>query len=222
VQAWNGNKAELPSGTASTSIVSSTLRKYGYAADIAREFYDLPGGEDVLNAFIRGVINSYAMVTDADALADIVTAAGTLVTPDTFPTDYPDSLGMLIQGITAVEDANDTPAFAIVNEKAWKELIYTPRDLVPEFVQFGFATTGEGTADGRVKVVRGDTGVEDTASVIVGSKAAITFNEVGETPIQLDALDIAKGGVDKAVVGYLQTLVEYPDAIVHVGVADEA
>jgi len=222
VAAWSGNKTELPSGTASTTLVSSSLRKYGYAADIAREFFDLPGGEEVIAAFIEGVVESYAKIVDTDALADIVTAAtANIVAPDTYPTDYPAALGQLIQGISEVENAGGQPTFAVMNDLAWKQALYTPKDAVPEFVTFDFNTTLDGTSDGRVHVVRGDIGVEDTAAVVVGDGSSIRFNEVGETPIQLEALDIARGGVDRAVVGYLQTLVEFPDGLVLVGAADE-
>lgn len=223
VARWTGNKVELPSGTASTALSTSTLYKYGYAADIAREFFDIPGGEEVLSAYFRGVINSYAKVTDLDALAAIVAAATANITAaDTYPTEYPESMGMLIQGIEAVEDAGDTPSFAIANEKAWKELLYTPRDQVPEFVSFAFGTNFEGSADnGKLRVVKGDIGIDDTAAVVVGSSNAIHFNELGgASPIQLEALDIAKGGVDRAVVGYLQFLVDFSDGLVLIGEAD--
>ena len=223
VARWTGNKTELPTGTASSAVASSTLYKYGYAADIAREFFDIPGGEEVLSAYYRGVINSYAKVTDLDALGAIVAAATANITaPETYPTEYPGSMGMLIQGIEAVEDAGDTPTFAIANELAWKELLYTPRDQVPEFVSFAFGTNFEGAADnGKLRVVKGDVGISDTAAVVVGSANAIHFNELaGQSPLQLDALDIAKGGVDRAVVGYLQFLVDFSDGLVLIGEAD--
>ena len=70
--------------------------------------------------------------------------------------------------------------------------------------------------------MRGDIGIDDTPAVLVGSKAGIRFNELGTTPVQLDALDIANGGVDRAVVGYLQILTERPDSFVLIGTADVA
>lgn len=241
VTAWAGNKVELGSGTATTSLVSSTLRKYGFAADIAREFYDLPGGAEVVEAFIRGVVDSYAKVTDLDALSDIIKTAAwngvgafgsnvtAVIAPAVYPGvdghDYAGAIGQLIQGIEAVQDADDTPSFAIVNAAAWTQLIYTPKDLIPEFVSFGFNTDGTGTADGKVQVVKAPAAgfalganVYTTApAVVVGSKQAIEFDELGTTPVVLDALDIAKGGIDKAVIGYLQTFIVRPESVVLVG-----
>lgn len=241
VTAWAGNRAPLGSGEATTSLIGSTLRKYGVAEGIAREFYDLPGGAEVVEAFVRGIVDSYAKVTDLDALSDIIKTAAWngagawasnvtgVVAPDVYPGvdghDYSGAIGQLIQGVTAVLDADDTPSFAIVNNAAWKELIYTPKDLIPEYVSFGFNTDGTGTADGKVHVVKApDSGFTlganvytTTPAVVVGAKQAIEFDEVGSTPVQIDAIDIAKGGVDKAVIGYLQTFIVRPESLVLVG-----
>src|SRR5690606_39369318 len=51
VTKWNGNKSEIGSGTATTSVTGSTIQPYGYAADVAREWYDLEGGAEVIQAF---------------------------------------------------------------------------------------------------------------------------------------------------------------------------
>lgn len=220
VQTWAGNKTELPSGTASTTLVSATLQKWGYAADIAREFFDIPGNEEVISAFLRLITDSYARATDNWTNAQIVTAAGAAVAADTYPTGYSDAVGQLLQGIQAIEDSGDSPTFAIVNEKAWKELLYTPRDEVPEFISLGFGFT-EANAAGTVRVVKGDTGIDNSPSTIVGSSAGAHVNELaGASPIMLDALDIAKGGVDRAVVGYTQFMADRPDSLVLIGTAD--
>lgn len=231
VQAWSGNKAAIPSGTASTSTRSSSLRKYGYGADVAREWYDLEGGADVIAAFWEGVADSYALITDVNAMTDIYNTAATtstaldrLVAPETYPTEYPAALGALIQAIEAVEDADDVPTFAVVNPAAWKQLIYTPKDLIPEFVQFSFSTTGDGTADGRVQVKKAPdsyfTGLDDTEpAVVAGARNAIEFREQGTTPIQIDAVNVANGGLDRAVVGYLETFVVRPASLVLIGTA---
>lgn len=235
VTKWNGNKSDIGSGTASTSLYSSTRQAYGFAADIAREWYDLEGGAEVLQAFFEGVVDSYAQVTDEDALRALFTVASKnaaaldrLIAPDTFPSvdghDYEGAMGQVIQGIEAVYDANDTASFAVVNPKAWKQLLYTPKDLVPEYVQFGIgAGTGDANAaSGKVKIVKAADaffpGLDPAApQTIVGAKSAIEFREQGQTPIQLDALDIARGGVDKAVIGYLETFVVRPESVVLIG-----
>jgi hypothetical protein len=235
VTKWAGNKADIGSGTATTSLTSSSRQAYGFAADIAREWYDLEGGAEVLQAFFEGLVDSYAQVTDEDALrsaflvaSKAAAALDRLLAPDTFPSvdghDYPEAMGQIVQGIEAVYDANDTASFAVVNPASWRQLLYTPKDLVPEYIQFGIgAGTGEADADsGKVKVVKAPDaffpGLDATKpQTLAGAKGAIEFREQGQTPIQLDALDIARGGVDKAVIGYLETFVVRPESVVLIG-----
>lgn len=237
VQEWSGNKTEMPSGGATTATQKSVLRKYGWAADIAREWFDLEGGADVIEAFLQLVVDSYARVTDRRALTDIIAAAaGTdnsrLVAPGTYPAvaghDYPIAMGMLIDAIEGVNDNEDEPAFAVVNPVAWRQLLFTPKDLVPEYVQFSVrAGTGEGQADGKVIVKKAPatyfTGLDPAEpAVAAGAKGAIEFREQGTTPIQVDALDIARGGVDKAVLGYLETFVVREESLILLGTDDPA
>jgi hypothetical protein len=234
VTQWNGNKSGIGSGTASTSLTSSTRQAYGYAADVAREWYDLEGGAEVLQAFFEGVVDSYAKVTDLDGLTSIFNVASKsaaaldrLIAPGTYPGvdghDYSGAMGMVIQGIEAVYDADDDASFSIVNPTAWQQILYTPKDLVPEYVSFGIgAGTGDANADNKVKIVKAPDayfpGLDATKpQVIVGAKAAIEFREQGETPIQIDALDIANGGIDNAVIGYLETFVVRPESVVLLG-----
>lgn len=234
VQKWNGNKSDLPSGTASTSLRSATVQAYGYGADYAREWWDLEGGAEVLQAFFEGVADSYAQVTDEDALRAAFTAASKtsaaldrLVAPGTFPSvaghDYPTAMGMVIQAIEAVSDANDDAASVVVNPVAWNQLLYTPKDLIPEYVSFGVtAGTGTGNAEGKVTIKKAAQSffpgtVATAPQVLAGAKGAIEFREQGQTPIQIDALDIARGGVDKATIGYLETFVVRPESLVLIG-----
>lgn len=223
VKPWAGNKTELPTGSGSARLRDSIFQRWGWAADIAREWFDIPANRPLIEAFLKRLANSYARVTDVWTGQQLVlgATAGGLLAPDTYPERYPAALGMLIQGIEAVGDSDDTPTFAIANPLAWKELIYTEKDRVPEFVTFSFGTGGEGTADGKVKVIKGDTGITGSPSIVVGSAAAAHVNELpGASPLNLDALDLARGGVDRAVIGYTQYMTDYPAGLKHVGRAD--
>lgn len=210
---WAGNKVEVPTGNGFTKSASSSLDRFAFAADIAREFYDLPGGAPIVEAFLRLIVEDYAMWSDEKALAFIRTTAGTPIAPKAYPSvaghDYPAAMGHVIQGILAVQDANDTPSYAIVNPFAYEQLVYTPKELIPEYVTFTVNTEGTGSADGKVQIVKAPdsffTGVVATKpAAIVGAQNAIEFDELSSTPLEIDALEIAKGGVDKALHGYLQ------------------
>lgn len=226
---WAGNKTEINSGVGHTTTAESTLEKYARGADIGREFFDLPGGSEVIEAFLAELTADYLQWSDEKARALIVATAGTPVAPSTYPGvdghDYAGAMGQLIQGILAVkrrkaDGRRDTPTYAIANEKAYEELVYTPKDLVPEFITFNVGLDGRGSVDGKVVVVQGDTGVEDTSSVIVGADYAIEFDELPGGPLHVNALEIAKGGIDHAIHGYLQKFVRRSEALVHIGTAD--
>lgn len=225
---WAGNKTEIPSGTGFTKGQSSTLARYAFGADIAREFFDLPGGEEAIEAFFRLVLEDHLIWADERALATWRLVAGLPIAPATYPSvdghDYENALGQVIQGLLAVKAKKsdlrrDTPTFIIANQLAYEQLIYTPKDLVPEFVSFTASTDWQGTGDG-LRLVVGDTGIESTSSVIVGAGKAVEFDELPGGPLHIDALDLARGGVDRAIHGYLQTFEVRPEAVVQVGTPD--
>ncbi|MCK8465866.1 hypothetical protein M0722_01545 [Microbacterium sp. KSW4-16] len=225
---WAGNKTPINSGVGFTASAASELFRFAFGVDIAREFFDLPGGAEVVEAFLRLIAEDHLVWSDEIALDTWVSVAGAPIAPSTYPGtaghEYADAIGMMIQGILAVkakkaDGRRDVPTFAIANELAYEQLVYSPKDQIPEFVTFG-ANTSEGiTADG-LRVVVGDTGIEDTPSVIVGSSKAVEFDELAGGPLHIDALDLAKGGIDKAIHGYLQRFIVRPEAVVHVGVVD--
>ncbi|NRD25839.1 hypothetical protein [Frigoribacterium sp. VKM Ac-2836] len=219
VKPWAGNKTELPTGTGSTSLRSSTLQKWGFAVDVAREYFDLPGGQEVIEAFFRRVTESYARVTDEWTLGRLSAAitGDNLQAPDTYPAEYPDVFGMLIQGAEAIEDAGDAPSFAILNQAAWDQYKYTPKDKLPEFVSFAFGIGRDAVADGH-RVVRGNVGFSEAPAVLVGSSTAAHLNEVGgASPVNIEALDVVRGGIDRATVGYTQFMVDRPESLVLIG-----
>ena len=228
--AWEGDKTPIASGGGFTESQKSQLFKWAFGEDIAREFFDLPGGADLIQAFFALVLEDHLVWSDNIALSTWVETAGAPVAPRVYPGvdghDYPQAMGMLIQGILAVkkpkaDSRRDTPTFAIANEQAYEELIYTPKDLVPEFVTFEVNTDRAGRGDALVVVV-GDTGIENTPSIIVGSGKAVEFDELAGGPLKIDALDLARGGVDKAVHGYFQRFIVRPEAVTHIGTADTA
>lgn len=228
---WAGNKTELPTGTSYTDKLGSTLARWAFAGDIAREFFDLPGGAELIEAMFRLIAEDYAIWSDEKALATFVKMAGAPVAPSAYPSEYSDAMGQLIQGVLAVKRAKDTPTFAIVNSVAYEQLLYTPHEKVPEFVSFDITTERTGTVDaGKVYVVEADDAAfvdadddpvveEDTPAVIVGAKRGVEFDELGSVPFTIDALEIAKGGVDRATHGYLQTFEVRPESFVLIGTA---
>lgn len=225
---WPGNKEDINSYNGFSQTAESFRRNFAVGDDIAREFYDLEGGAEVVEGFLKLLIEDYMFWSDEWARYDEVAAAGAPVAPKVYPANYPAEVGMLIQGILAVkrrkaDKRRDVPTFAIANELAYEALAYAAggAENLPAFVSLAISTASEGTVDGNVQIVEGDTGIETTSSVVVGAKRGIEFDELpGAGPLQINALDIARGGIDKAVHGYLQTFPVRTEAFVHIGVAD--
>lgn len=217
VQPYAGNKANVPTGTASTSLVGSIFQRWAVAEDIAREFYDIPGNREIIEAFVRGMFNSYAKVTDKWALQQFLAAAGTQVDADTFPTQYNKSIGKVLQVLDIINDSDVDATGIVVAPDVFKELMYTPKDLIPEYISLSFGTKGEGTGDG-VKIQRDKFQVLGSGQVLGVAHEAAHVNELGGgSPLTVDAIDIARGGIDKGVHGYTQYMTEYPDGLVLIG-----
>lgn len=237
---WAGNLTEINGATAHIVETGSNLHKWALAEAIAREFFDLPGGEVFLEAFFKLLVEDYAMWSDEKALSIALTRAGAVIAPEEHLTDYPAQLQypkamqMVIQGARLLTSRKDAANFAIVNKAAYDELVYTPKDLVPEFITFDVATERNGSADaGKIVIVEaydedaelfvnldGDEVVDpDKPAVLVGAKHAIDFDELGSTPFTVDALEIARGGIDRAVHGYLQEFTRRTRSLALIGTA---
>lgn len=221
VKEYSGNKADVPTGTGSTSLVTSDFQRWAGAVDIAREFYDIPGNREVIEAFIRRVVNGYAKKTDLWTLGKLIAAGeANRQVQETAPAGYDQFLANLIDGIELVNDSDTQASFVVASADVYHTLLRTPKDKLPEFVTFSFGTAGEGTADS-VRVVKDRSGLLGAGDVLVGSAEGAHVNELGGgAPLVVDALDLARGGVDKAVHGYTQYLTEYPEAFVIVGAAN--
>ena len=224
---WAGNKSDINSYAGRTQLIGSSQRRFAVGDDIAREFYDLPGGAEVVDSFISLLQEDYLYWSDMWALYDLIYTAGAPVAAKAYPTDYPVAVGMLIQGILAVkkrkgDGRRDVPTFAIANDDAYEALAYAAggAEHLPAFVNLAISTASSGTVDGNVTVVQGDNGITGSQSVTVGAKRGIDFDELPGGPLSINALDLARGGVDKAVHGYLQTFTRRPEAFVTIGAAE--
>lgn len=221
---WAGNKADINSYKAHTVKQGSFFRRFAVGDDIGRELFDLPGGAETVEALFSLIKEDHLYWSDMWALFDLQMSAGVPVAANTYPTDYPAALGMLLQGVLAVkkrkpDGRRDIPTYAIANDEAYSALVYAAggAEHLPAFIDIAITTNSNGTVDGNVQVVQGDTGIYGAASVIVGAKSAVEFDELAGGPLIVNALEVAKGGVDRAVHGYLQTFHVRDEATVLIG-----
>lgn len=225
---WAGFPSQINGYQGSTDVLRSTLAKFAVGNAIDRSLFDLPGGSEVVAAFLQLVIEDYLVWSDEGARTTIISQAVPVAAATAkYPNNYPAALGQLIQGILAVkkkksDKRRDVPTFAIANDTAFEQLAYAAggEQNLPAFVNLALSTSGHGTVDGDVTVVNGDTGISGTASVVVGASQGIDFDELPGGPLVIDAMELARGGIDKATHGYLQTFVRRPQAFAHVGTPD--
>lgn len=220
---WAGNKAAIGSGTGFTDPFTSVLHRFAFGDDIAREFIDLPGGAEVLAAFFSLIKEDHLIWSDEKArLAWIALGGAPVAESAAIPADFPSALGLVIQVINAVkapkaDQRRDKPSFVIVNDEAAEEISYTPFEKIPEYIKFSWNLDGTGLADGDVVLVQGDNGITGSPAALGGADYALELDELAGGPLWIDALNIANGGIDRAIHGYLQEFQVRPEAVTLVG-----
>jgi hypothetical protein len=206
VAQYLGNKAEVPTNSPTTSAYSVDAVRFAGAWDLDRAFYDL-GETEVLNSFFSHMVNSYAAKTDAYALTQVLAAASSSVS-EAYPTGVNVGMGRIVQGALNVITAGGTPTSAIVAPDVYKQLIFTREDD-----KLAFLSTAIGLEAGSLESFRvvPHAGLA-TGNVLVLDKNAATFKELG-SGIRVNALDVARAGVDEAIYGYALVKVDLPAAI---------
>lgn len=232
---WVGNKIAINGYAGNSSAIWSSLYKFVFGNDFDRTLFDLPGSMELLEEFLLLIVEDALFWSDRIARETFVTAAGAPVANKTYPAIYTTNgttaVAQIIQGILAVkkrkaDGRRDQPTFAIANDIAFEQLAYAAGSdqNMPAFISLQLASLDLPQSlvgnVGPLIVVNGETGVSATSSVIVGAKKAVDFDELPGGPVLIDALDIARGGIDKATHSYLQTFVKRSEAVVHIGTAD--
>ncbi len=95
------------------------------------------------------------------------------------------------------------PDFALVAPALWKQMAKQPKANVLGYLNAALGLK-EGDLDGFT--IRPSASIA-AGKVLVGAKGAATVYELPGAPIRIDALDLARGGIDKAAFGYLGVVI---------------
>ena len=201
---WAGSKAAVPSNTLVVAPVTGTAARYAIGHDIAREFVDFPV-DGFFESYAAAVTEDYARWADGKvataAIAGATALAGDALT--TLPGVTGGTIGSaasaIIDGAAAIITAGSLPDFALVATALWKQMAKMPKANVLGYLNASLGLE-EGALDGFI--IRPNATLA-TNRVLVGCKAAVTVLELPGVPIRIDALDLARGGIDKAAFGYL-------------------
>lgn len=212
VDRYSGNKTAVPSNTVDTEPVQFDAIRFAGAHDIDRKFRDFssPG---FWSAYYQAMTESYQRQTDDYALEELKQAA-TVVTAGAVPSGISAGWAAIVDAALAVVEKG-APSFAIVEKSVYRSLLLTPRDQAFEFLSQSMGLTEGGLAGFRIIPVAssatGDASSTvglDVGEVLVGTRSAATFHELGGgAPIRAEAIDMVNGGIDAGVFGYAGVVV---------------
>jgi hypothetical protein len=184
--------------------VTGTASRWAIGHDVARELVDFPI-DGFFESYAAAVTEDYARWSDNKVTAAAIAGATVLVGDalTTLPGATGGTIGSaasaIVDGATAIITTGSLPDFALVSTNLYKQLVKMPQSNV-----LGYLNASLGLSDGDLNgfTIRPSAAVA-AGKVLVGSKSAVTVLELPGAPIRIDALDLARGGVDKAAFGYL-------------------
>jgi hypothetical protein len=194
---YAGNKAAVPSNPASTEPYVLPAFRIAGAHDIDRIFRDF-AVEEFWTSYWAAMTESYARQADGAAITMLLDGAP-YVAPGTVPSGVSKAATYIVDGAVAIIDTA-LPTFAIVSKDLYRDLLLTRADDVLAYLNMAL-----GLEDGTVSsfsIVPGDANFPDD-TVVVGAKPAATVYELPGVPIRAEALNIANGGVDVGLFGYM-------------------
>jgi hypothetical protein len=204
VSEWAGNKTDVPSNVPVTESFEVTGQRYAGAHDYAREFRDF-GRTDVIESALRGMVESYARITD-EATLDALVAGATEVNPDATT-----ALGKLLDGYYAVVDVAQ-PTFAILSLDLFREIVETEDSSKLAYLN---PTIGlDNGSVGGFTLLPSTQLADDT--ILIGAREAATSFELSGSPIRVEAEAVSVGGFDIGMFGYHAAAVTNADALVKV------
>jgi hypothetical protein len=221
---WAGDKTQIPTNTVATTEIEGTAARIAGGWDIDRKFRDF-GDAEFWTAFYAAQTESYARQTDAKAAAAIVAAAQDVTGTDpvaryTRPAGFgtvaaaDDVIRAVLFGQAYLEETPLIEAgadYVLINTQDWLSLLnVTNLDLPAFLASMGGFSAGQLLRTNKVPA----------GSIVMGTRRALEWYELpGAAPIRVEALDVARGGIDSAVFGYWGTLHVRPGGIISVPLA---
>lgn len=241
VQNYLGDKKDVPSNPVSVVAVQGKARRLAGAWDIDRAFVDFDQPEFWAEFWAAGT-ESYLEESDLRAAQALVDYAIDLTDPADYPTlkneqgntvytyalpaGYATGAGGLVVEQTSILNAaalatailEDTPRvkrapdYIVMNTADWLSLTTMTSLDLPAFL--ALLKVSPENFERSSLVPQG--------TIIAGVTQAATYRELGSTPIRVEALDIAHGGVDRGLFGYTGISMDRPGGIISLPLAPAA
>jgi hypothetical protein len=216
VAAYAGDKAQIPTNTVSVDTIDWEATRVAGGWDIDRKFRDF-GDSEFWTDFYQAQTDSYREVTNAQAAAAIISYALDVTVDANVPVAFQgvnvaqaDVLRAAALGTAILQRTprvNSRPDYVIMNTADWLGLLDVTNLDLPAFLSL--LGVAPGMFDHHPEVPAG--------SVVLGVRKAARFRELGGgSPIRVEALDVARAGIDSAVYGYTATYMTRPGGIISV------
>lgn len=220
VAKYSGNKAAVPSNAVETEPHEVDAYRIAGGWDIDRKFRDF-SNESFWAAFFAAAAEDCKLKSDLYAFDDIK-AAATAVTLDTIPAGVDPAMAAVVRGIvTILKETRTLADGAFVNADLWEQTMLTRADDMLPMLN-AMLNFREGTLEGKGFQLAPSADLEAN-EVLVKVRSAATIHELGgEAPIRVEALDIAKGGIDEGVFAYQAVDIHNAKGLALVTIDDEA
>jgi hypothetical protein len=200
---YAGDKAAISSNSPTVIPVEEEAARLAGGHDLDRKFKDF-GDTEFLEAYFQAMTESYAVQSDAKALAFILASASTPAGNAT--ASGGDVLDGAILASSLLEELTDgaQPDYFLVNRADVRELGGVTENDRKAYLELFGVDFAKFRASSSVPA----------GTVIGGMKGAGTFYELGGSPIRVEAVDVANGGIDEALFGYWGTILHDANGIV--------
>lgn len=195
---YAGDKAQIPSNPAVVEPVPLTAERWAGGNDIDRAYFDFNDAE-FLDSYTREMADDYAQFTDDDALAELVAGAETQTAPDL--------TSALITGALAMNEVRVRPTSVLMSVDLLNQWAALTADATPPLLT---ALLGEPGIDSLLSLVHPDLPAQ---TLLMINRQSAEFRELPGSPLRFDALELARGGVDRAFFGYYKTWVRKPGGV---------
>ncbi|WP_457950420.1 phage major capsid protein [Pseudarthrobacter sp. alpha12b] len=192
---YAGDLADIPSTGATSTYYSTEASRLAGGVKVDRKFVDF-GNTDTIASLLKGAATDYARKSDAKVI-NFIKANAQAVSAGSVPTGVAAAAAKIVDGSLAMIDFA-TPSFAIVGTAAYRDLLLTKENDSLKYLESSLGLE-DGSLAGFKIIPSADVAAND---VYVGAREAVTFYELGGSPIRVEAIDVNKGGFDEALFGY--------------------
>ncbi|PCE13992.1 hypothetical protein AUC47_04915 [Microbacterium sp. SZ1] len=214
VSEYAGNKQPIPGGgDIGTELVEATAQRFAGGWDFDRAFTDF-GATGIMETVVRKGTDDYRRRTEEYVAAQLAAEATVIA-------EQPSLIAALATIGAQASVLGTDLSFVQFAPDVWAQFVQLPDTEVPWWLR----------AQGRINLstVDGNAGGITFAAnpglpagtILAGDRSAATVYEV-DPPVNVQALDIANGGVDVAVYGYIALIINDPRALFRTTVAAPA